>query len=294
MKPTLLILAAGMGSRYGGLKQIDPIGPHGEAIIDYSIYDAMGAGFGKIVFVIRHDLESSFRESIGRKVESQIAVEYAYQELNHLPMGFTLPLHRQRPWGTGHAVLVARDIIHEPFAVINADDFYGAISYKLLSDYLKTTQGNNYALVGFVLRNTLSKFGTVARGICQCNEQNFIHQVVEVTSIEPDGEQAKYLDEIGQPQRLSGNEVVSMNTWGFTPLIFEQLDCLFTEFLQAHGNEPKAEFYIPAAINTLIARGQAQVKVLPSQDSWFGMTYQEDKPHVMKSIQELTAKGLYP
>ncbi len=295
MKPTLLILAAGIGSRYGGLKQIDGIGPHGEAIIDYSVYDALRAGFGKIVFVIRHDIETDFREIVGRRVESKIAVEYAYQEL---PAGFTAPLNRQKPWGTGHAVLVAKEVIQEPFAVINADDFYGTTSFKLLSDYFgnlpSTALATDYALVGFVLRHTLSKFGTVSRGICYCDEQNFIRDIVEIVGIEAQADQAKYIDETWQTRWLTGNEVVSMNTWGFTPLIFEQLDQLFSQFLQARGHDLKAEFYLPMAVNALIASGQARVKMLPSQDAWFGMTYQEDKPHVRAGIQTLVAQGIYP
>lgn len=294
MKPTLLILAAGMGSRYGGLKQIDPIGPNGEAIIDYSIYDALRAGFGKLVFVIRRDIEAAFRAKIGQKFEAHVPVEYAYQELDMIPDGFSLPADRKKPWGTGHAILVSRAVIDEPFAVINADDFYGANAYQVLHDYLKERSMTNYALVGFVLRNTLSDHGSVARGICQLDEQQQIKTVVEITNIEKDGQRAKYVDEAGQPHHLSGDELVSMNMWGFTPTIFEQLEHHFKEFLVENINQPKAEFYIPSAANRLVANNQASIKVLSSRDSWFGMTYQEDKPTVIQSIRNLITQGHYP
>jgi len=297
MKPTLLILAAGIGSRYGGLKQIDPVGPNGETIIDYSVYDAIRAGFGKLVFVIRHDIELAFKASLGKKFEEYLPVEYVYQELEILPPGFTTPPNRKKPWGTGHAVLVAEPAIHEPFAAINADDFYGANSFKILADYLTTardTQVANYAMVGFVLRNTLSEFGSVARGICQRDSQNFLQHVVELTRIEKDGDRAKYTDDAGQVHPLSGNEVVSMNMWGFSLSIFNHLRRQFVEFLQAHGQEEKSEFFIPTIVNNLITQDQAQVKVLSSKDTWFGVTYQEDRPQVIRGIQHLITQGLYP
>ncbi len=293
IKPTLLILAAGMGSRYGGLKQIDPIGPNGEAIIDYSIYDAIQAGFGKLVFIIRPDIEAVFRETLGQKYEAHLPVAYVHQTLDLLPAGYTVPSERQKPWGTGHAVLVAEAAINEPFAVINADDFYGASAYKVMHAHL-TQSAADYALVGFVLRNTLSDYGTVSRGICEVDAQGYIKSVTEITKIEKDGQQARYVDEAGQTQILSGDELVSMNLWGFTPAIFAQLRDLFGEFLQKRGHEPKAEFYIPYAVNHLIAQQQAQAKILTSHDSWFGMTYQEDKPYVTRSIQALVEQGQYP
>lgn len=294
MKPTLLILAAGMGSRYGGLKQIDSVGPNGEAIIDYSIYDALRAGFGKLVFVIRRDIEAAFRAKIGQKFEAHVPVEYTYQALEMIPDGFSLPAERKKPWGTGHAILISRAVIHEPFAVINADDFYGANAYQVLHDYLKERSAANYALVGFVLRNTLSDYGSVARGVCQLDEQHQVKTVVEITNIEKNGQQAKYTDETGQTHHLSGDELVSMNMWGFTPTIFEQLAHHFHDFLVENIHQPKAEFYIPSAANRLIAENQASIKLLSSRDSWFGMTYQEDKPKVIQSIRDLITQGHYP
>lgn len=297
MVPTLLVLAAGIGSRYGGLKQIDPVGPNGETIIDYSIYDAIRAGFGRLVFVIRHEIETDFKELIGKKFEGRLAVDYVYQELDMLPDNFTLPSQRVKPWGTGHAILVAAGAIHEPFAVINGDDFYGATSFQRLSDYLQITRDHdlaNYAMVGFVLRNTLSEFGSVARGVCQVDEQNFLQHVVELTKIEKEGDRAKYTDAAGQIRPLTGNETVSMNMWGFTPSIFDHLRRQFIDFLRAHQDEAKAEFFIPTVVNTLVSQGQARVKVLSSQDSWFGITYQEDKPYVTRSIRHLINQGVYP
>ncbi len=300
MKPTLVVMAAGMGSRYGGLKQIDPIGPHGEAMLDYSIYDAIRADFGKIVFVIRHDIEAAFRQAIGHKFATHITVEYAFQELTNLPIGFTVPPDRQKPWGTGHAILMTADLVHEPFAVINADDYYGTSSYQIIRDHFQNlppkawSTSTDYALVGFTLRNTLSDFGTVARGLCQADSNNLIQTVTEITNIEKVGQQAKYTDAQGQPRTLSGDEMVSMNMWGFTPAIFPQLQQLFIEFLQTQVQQPKAEFYIPAAVTTLINRQQARAQILPSRDAWFGMTYQQDKPQVIQNIRTLIAQGVYP
>jgi UTP-glucose-1-phosphate uridylyltransferase len=294
MKPTLLILAAGMGSRYGGLKQIDSIGPNGETILDYSIYDAIRAGFGKVVFVIRHDIETAFRETISRKFETRLHVEYVYQELDKLPAGFSVPGGRQKPWGTGHAILVGQEQINEPFAVINADDFYGFDSYRIVSNFLTTNQDSDIALVGFILRNTLSEFGTVSRGICQDNN-GYIQTVVETTAIEKDGQHAKYVDNHGQTQSLTGDEIVSMNMWGFTPVIFDQLQHLFKDFLQTQFEDRATEeFYIPSAVTKLIAQNQARVELLRSQATWFGMTYQQDKSYVTEKIQYLIAEGVYP
>ncbi|MEM7348543.1 MAG: sugar phosphate nucleotidyltransferase [Chloroflexota bacterium] len=297
MKPTLVVLAAGIGSRYGGLKQLDPVGPHGEVIIDYSIYDAIRAGFGKVIFIIRHDIEADFKAIIGKKFEGRIPVEYAYQELDQLPDGFSVPPNRIKPWGTGHAVLAAQDLLHENFAVINADDFYGAGSYQALGSYLSTASDSdkaNYAMVGFILRNTLSEFGSVARGICHANEQGYLEDVVELTKIEKDGDGAKNTDEAGNIQPLTGDEVVSMNIWGFTPSAVDHFRRLFVKFLQNHRTEEKSEFFVPSAVNSLIAAGQAQAKVLTSDAAWFGVTYQEDKPHVVASIRGLIEAGVYP
>jgi UTP-glucose-1-phosphate uridylyltransferase len=297
-------MAAGISSRYGGLKQVDPVGPGGEAIIDYSIYDAIRAGFSKVVIVIRRDIEVAFRETISKTFEDKIAVEYAYQELNALPEKFIVAPNRQKPWGTGHAVWVAKEMINEPFAAINADDFYGRTSFKLLSDYLtqrptslETSADSspaNYAMVGFTLRNTLSDFGAVSRGVCQSNDQNFLQRIVEYNPIEKDGDGAKHFDQNNQIHSFSGDEIVSMNAWGFTPVIFDQLQAQFVNFLRAHGREQKSEFFLPTAVTRLIPSGQARVKVLPSTDQWFGITYQGDKPHVINKIKKLIDQGTYP
>jgi len=295
MKPTLLVLAAGMGSRYGGLKQLDQVGPSGETIIDYSIYDAIRAGFGKLVFIIRKDIEEPFKATIGKRYEGKIAIEYAFQELNKLPSGFSVPPQRQKPWGTGHAVLCARDVIREPFAVINADDFYGANGYRLLADCLsqaKDTDKANYCMCGFILRNTLSDNGTVSRGICK-TENGYLASVTETTKIERKGNAARNIEE-GAECDLTGDEIVSMNMWGFTPSLFVHLERLFIEFLKANGQKEKSEFYIPTVADTLIKEGKAEVKVMKSQDSWFGITYREDKDIVVNSIRALVAKGVYP
>ena len=295
MKPTLLVLAAGMGSRYGGLKQLDQVGPSGETIIDYSIYDAIRAGFGKIVFIIRKDIEAPFKETIGKRYEGKIAIEYAFQELNKLPSGFSVPPQRQKPWGTGHAVLCARDVIHEPFAVINADDFYGANGYQLLADYLNQAKDGakaDFCMCGFILRNTLSDNGTVSRGICKING-GCLASVTEMTKIERNGNAARNIED-GAQCDLTGDEIVSMNMWGFTPSLFEHLEKLFIEFLKVSGQKEKSEFYIPSVADALIKEGKAEVKVMASRDSWFGITYREDKDIVVNSIRALVAKGVYP
>jgi UTP-glucose-1-phosphate uridylyltransferase len=292
-KPTLLILAAGMGSRYGGLKQIDPVGPAGETIIDYSIYDALRAGFGKLVFVIRKDIEQQFREIIGARFEKRVAVEYVFQELDKLPPGFSLPAGRTKPWGTTHAILMAEQAIKEPFAAINADDFYGQQAYKLLANYL-TSGSSDYAMVGFILKNTLSDFGSVARGVSRTDAADYLTSVVEMMKIERDGAAAKNTDAEGNITKLTGDEAVSMNFWGFTPAVFPQLKTKFTEFLKKSGGELKSECYIPSTVNDLVVAGQAKVKVLRTNDSWFGVTYREDRPMVVESIRKLIAHGDYP
>jgi hypothetical protein len=286
-------MAAGMGSRYGGLKQIDPVGPTGETIIDYSIYDAMRAGFSKLVFVIRKDIEQAFKETVGARFEKRLPVEYVFQELDKLPAGFSIPAGRTKPWGTTQAVLMAADVIREPFAVINADDFYGAESYRVLAGHL-TSGTKDYAMVGFILRNTLSDFGSVARGVCRVNAQGYLETVQELTSIERDGDRAKNTDPAGNVTPLSGDEPVSMNMWGFTPEIFGQLRGVFHSFLERGGSELKTESYVPSAVNELVAAGKAQVKVLRSRDSWFGVTYREDRPRVVDSIGTLIQAGSYP
>jgi dTDP-glucose pyrophosphorylase len=292
MKRTLLILAAGMGSRYGGLKQIDPVGPAGETIIDYSVYDAMRAGFDQLVFVIRRDIESAFRETIGHRFEQRLAVKYVFQELDHLPPGIVLPPDRRKPWGTGHAILMAADAIREPFGVINADDFYGAQSFQLLATHLQTGPGN-YAMVGFVLRNTLSEFGSVARGVCQLKD-HCLGDVQEIVGIEKYGQAARYKNGDGKFHMLTGEEMVSMNMWGFNPGIFDHLRQQFLDFLNLHGADAKKEFYIPSVINALIRSGEKQVDVLPTRSAWFGVTYREDRPLVVAGINRLVRSGEYP
>jgi choline kinase len=280
IKPSLVILAAGMGSRYGGLKQIDPVGPHRELVIDYSVHDALRAGFGRVVCVIRRDIEKDFREAIGSRIEPRIDVRYVFQDK---------PEGRAKPWGTGHAVLAARDAVPGNFGVINADDFYGPSSYKLLAQALCEARDGaiaDYAMVGFSLRNTLSKHGTVARGICTLDANGFLTGVEEVTDIASDG---------GAGSRtFTGDEVASMNFWGFTPSIFPHLARQFDEFQRGRGQDPKAEMYLPAAVDQLIREGRARVRVLRSPDAWFGVTYQQDRPLVVEGIQELVRGGVYP
>jgi hypothetical protein len=292
MQPTLVVLAAGMGSRYKGLKQVDPVGPSGETIIDYSVFDAIRAGFGKLVFIIRKDIENDFKASIGDRFEKKIAVEYAFQELNYLPAGFSVPEGRTKPWGTGHALLMTKDQVKTPFAAINADDFYGRHSFQMLADHLRSGTGD-YAMVGFVLRNTLSEYGTVARGECRL-EGDYLKGVTELTSIERDGNAAKYTDDQGQKRSLTADEIVSMNMWGFTPAVYPDMERLFIRFLKKYGREPKREFYIPSAVNTLIVENGARVKVRRTTDTWFGMTYREDRPRVTDSIAQLIQQGVYP
>ena len=292
-KPTLLVLAAGMGSRYGGLKQIDPVGPAGETIIDYSIYDAMRAGFGKLVFVIRKDIEKDFREIVGKHFEQRIAVEYVYQELDKLPAPYALPAGRTKPWGTTHAILMAEDVVKENFAAINADDFYGQQAYKVLAQHL-ISGTPDYAMVGFILKNTLSDHGTVARGVSRVDGNDYLTNIVEMMKIDRDGSGAKDTGADGKITQLTGDEAVSMNFWGFTPALFPQIKVEFEKFLKRAGGEQKSECYIPATVGDLVTNGQAKCKVLRSGDSWFGVTYREDRPMVVESIRQLIAQGKYP
>lgn len=297
MKPTLLVLAAGIGSRYGGLKQIDPVGPTSEIIIDYSIYDAIRAGFGKVVFVIRKDIEETFRECIGSRFEAKIKTEYVFQEIEKLPSGFKVPEGRQKPWGTGHAILMAKDSVKEPFAVINADDFYGRCGYDVLAKELSksgTDSIDQYYMVGFKLENTLSEFGYVARGVCKTDSNGFLVEVVERTKIEKIADGAKFTDDEGRIIKLSGKEIVSMNMWGFTPSLFGHLEKHFAEFLEKNIGNLKAEFFIPTVVGDLVNTGKARVKVLESKDLWFGVTYREDKPVVVENIRKLINSGAYP
>ncbi|MCD4698744.1 MAG: nucleotidyltransferase [Bacteroidales bacterium] len=297
MKPTLLILAAGMGSRYGGLKQVDPVGPNGEAIIDYSIYDAIRTGYGKVVFVIRESFADAFKGTFNKKLEGKIEVEYVYQELDNIPEGIPVNPERTKPWGTGHAVLVAKNVINGPFVVINADDFYGPSSYQLLTDYFKViedSKGENYSMVGYGLEHTLSEHGHVSRGVCEKDKNDFLQTVVERTQIERiDGKIISQIDENTQME-LTGKEVVSMNTWGFAPSFFQYLESFFAEFIKENANNPKAEFYIPTVVNELINKGKITLKVLESKDMWFGVTYKEDKDSAVSSINALIKSGVYP
>jgi len=293
MKPTLLVLAAGMGSRYGGLKQIDAVGPHGETIVDYSIFDALRAGFGKVTFVIRGDIEQEFRKQVSSRFLGHIEVEHVFQELNKLPAGYAVPQGRSKPWGTTHAILMATDAIHEPFAAINADDFYGRNSFKLLADHLMS-EALDYAMVGFRLRNTLSEFGTVARGVCRLNGNESLQEIVELTRIERADSSIRNTDPRGEVTILTGDETVSMNCWGFAPNIFQLLEAGFRQFLERNGNDPKAECYIPTSVNEVVSSRKGKVKVLRTPDSWFGVTYREDRPRVIESIRELIQRGDYP
>jgi len=297
MKPVLFVLAAGMGSRYGGLKQLDGLGPNGETIMDYSIYDAERAGFGKVVFVIRESFEKDFREKILRKYENLIPVETVFQELDKLPKGFQLSKDRVKPWGTNHAVMMGKDVIKEPFLVINADDFYGRESYQIAGEYLQSLENkkNHYFMVGYRIGNTLSESGSVSRGICSTNKEGFLTSITERTYVirDKDGK-IKYKDENENLIELSENSPVSMNMWGFTTEYFDYSESLFIDFLTKNQDNPKAEMYIPRAIDCLIKKAQVQVKVLDTPSKWFGVTYAEDRASVVEKIAQLVAKGDYP
>ena len=298
MKPTLLILAAGMGSRYGGLKQIDPMGPNGETVLDYSAFDAIRAGFGKIVFVIRRDFEELFREKVGAKFTGRIPVEYAFQDINDLPEGFTVPEGRTKPWGTTHAMLAAQSVINEPCVMINADDFYGKDAFAVIAQHLATTAPANgksqYCMVGFKLSNTLSEHGSVARGVCVADANGLLTSVTEMTKIFKTDTGAENREVAGAYIPLTGNEPVSMNFWGFTPDFFGHLRAAFVEFLKERGTELTSECYVPFVVDSLIRGGQADVRVLPTTSKWFGVTYPDDKETVVASIKELTDSGEYP
>lgn len=296
MKPTLFVLAAGMGSRYGGLKQLDGLGPNGETIMDYSIYDAIKAGFGKIVFVIRESFEMDFREIVVNKFKNLIDVEIVFQDITNVPAGSQYNPEREKPWGTNHAVLMGKDVIKEPFAVINADDFYGQESFQVLADFLKDVAGkqNEYCMVGYHVGNTLSESGSVSRGVCVVDENGYLQNVVERTHIEEKAGAIIYIDEKGEEVTIPANTPVSMNMWGFTPDYFDYSWEYFKEFLAAKGQELKSEFYIPLAVNDLIVGKKAKCKVLDTTSKWFGVTYAEDRPQVVLKINELVRKGVYP
>lgn len=297
MKPTLLVLAAGMGSRYGSLKQIDPVGPSGETIIDYSIFDAVRAGFGKIVFIIRRSFEQDFKDVFVSKLEGHIPVEYVFQETDSIPEGVEISPERTKPWGTGHAVLMAKEVIHEPFAVINGDDFYGAGAFATMADYLKSltdSQQTQFALVGYQVGNTMSEHGTVSRGVCLGDKDDFLVSVTERTNIQYTRGGIAYQEADGTFVFLKPETLVSMNFWGFTPEYFTQTWPMFGDFVKTNSQSLKAEFYIPSAIDGLINQKLASVKVLRSNDRWFGVTYKEDKPLVIEKIAQLVKSGIYP
>jgi NDP-sugar pyrophosphorylase family protein len=285
---SLLVMAAGMGSRYGGLKQLDAVGPSGETIIDYSVYDAIQAGFNKVVFIIRKDFEDEFKSQITDKYTGKIQVEFAFQDLHDLPDGFTCPEGRNKPWGTGHAILAASDLIHEPFVAINGDDFYGRESFKIVADYY-LSGADDFSMVAFQLDKTLSTFGGVTRGLCTVKEGK-LDTVIETGELQRT-EQGVTSD---RNIKLDGSEPVSMNVWGFTPVLFKYLKDMFVEFLNDEGNELKSEYLIPSVVNDLIKSGREDVHVLRSASSWFGVTYKDDRPFVMGEIQKLIDRGTYP
>jgi len=295
--PALLIMAAGMGSRYGSLKQMDGLGPGGATIMDYSIFDALRAGFGKVVFVIRKSFADDFKAVFSEaRYQNKIAIEYVLQELDCIPPEFALNPERTKPWGTNHAVMMAASAIREPFAVINADDFYGRHAFAVLGEFLRTVVGksNNYCMVGYRLANTLSELGAVSRGICAPDAAGNLASVVERTHIERVGGAVKFKDENGNLQPLDENSIVSMNMWGFTPDYFTHSTQLFADFLRANGGNLKAEFYIPSVVNHLVASGTAKLKVLKTDSEWFGVTYPGDRPQVVEKLTQLIAKGEYP
>ena len=296
MPQTLVVLAAGMGSRYGGLKQIDPMGPSGETILDYSVFDALRAGFSKVVFIIRPDFEADFRNNVSSKFEHLVDVEYAFQTLDKLPSGWSVPAGREKPWGTTHAILCASDVVKENFAVINADDFYGQESYAVLNEELSGIDSfaNTFSMVGFTLRNTLSDHGSVARGVCTTSENGLLTHIDEMTNLSREGSGALYTREDGSVLNLTGDEPVSMNMWGFTPRLFDHLDRVFQEFLRTSGTELKSECFIPLTVGQLITEKHVTCKVLRSNSTWFGVTYKEDKEIVQGSIAALVEKGKYP
>ncbi|MBE6762289.1 MAG: nucleotidyltransferase [Ruminococcaceae bacterium] len=285
---TLVVMAAGMGSRFGGLKQLEPIGANGEVLLDYSVYDAQKAGFNKVVFVIKHAIEKDFRELVGKRIEKKIDVDYAFQELDKLPSGFTVPADREKPWGTGHAVLCCKEFVNQPFAAINADDFYGASAYRQINNCL-AKQSGDYCMVGFRLKNTLTDNGTVARGVCETNSSNHLTNITEITNIKD----CAYEDENGKKIILPPDTVVSMNMWGFTTDLFGYLEEGFNKFLTEKINVPKSEYFLPFQIDELIKKGEKQVEVLVAEDKWYGMTYKEDKPVVKAAISEMTKNGQY-
>ena len=285
---TLVVMAAGMGSRFGGLKQMEPVGPNGEVILDFSAYDAIKAGFTKIVFVIKHEIEADFKAIVGNHIAEKIKVEYAFQEVNDLPEGFTCPADRTKPWGTAQAILSCKGIVNEPFAVVNADDYYGKTAFKKVADFLRE-DGNDYAMVGFRLENTLTENGYVSRGVCEI-EDGILTSVTERTKILD----CKFTEDDGATwEQLSPDSVVSMNLWGFKPDLFGYIEEGFKAFLTEEINVPKSEYYLPTVVSQLIDNGEKQVKVLVAEDKWYGVTYKEDKPNVVAALTQMVNNGLY-
>ena len=300
-KPVLVVMAAGMGSRYGGLKQVDPVGNHNQLIIDYSIYDARRAGFETVVFVIKHEIEDTFKAAIGDRLSKVINVKYAYQQLDDLPEGYSVPEERVKPWGTAHAILAARKVVDGPFAVVNADDYYGPEGFKKIYDYLESHPDQpgcyEFAMVGYLLGNTVTENGHVARGICEEDSENYLTRVTERTRIEKDGADARFTEDDGATwTQLSRNSIVSMNLWGFTESFLKEAEARFPAFLdKALAENPlKGEYFLPSVVTQLLEEKKARVKVLRSTDKWYGVTYREDKPVVVNAIAEMTANGLYP
>ncbi len=299
-KPVLVVMAAGMGSRYGGLKQMDPMDDYGHVILDFSVYDAMLAGFEKVIFIIKKENEALFRQRIGDRMSKKIKVEYAYQELHNLPEGFEVPAGREKPFGTGHAVLSCKDKVHGPFAVINADDFYGRGAFQMIYDYLDSNEEKDmyqFAMVGYLLKNTLTENGHVARGVCQVDDQGFLTDIHERTRIEKHGDSPAYTEDEGKAwEKLPDGTIVSMNLWGFSAGMMGELEKGFPVFLQDNlkKNPLKCEFFLPFAVEELMEEGKAKVKVLKSEDRWYGVTYQEDKGIVMQAISDFKKKGVYP
>ena len=298
MSLSLLILAAGMGSRYGSLKQLDQMGPSGETVMDYSVFDALRSGFDRVIFVIRRDFEEEFKNVIGKRYEGKVKIEYAFQDKNDLPGNFKCPEGREKPWGTGHAVYAARHLLNEPFAVINADDFYGRDSYKQLAEYLSNPPAPGKVrgcIASFILSNTLSENGSVSRGICSDDGKGHLTKVVENTKIyrRADGKVVSLMED-GTEVELTGNEPASMNSWGFMPEMVNEIEKLFIEFLNARGTELKSEFYLPGVVDSLINSGKAEIAMRYSKDSWFGVTYKEDRPFVQAALKRLVDSGAYP
>ena len=299
LRPTLVVMAAGMGSRYGGLKQIDPVGSSGEIIIDYSIHDALIAGFSKVVFIITKEIEEAFRERIGYRIEKLVDTEYVFQSVEDVPASFEVPQDRKKPWGTAHAVMSCRNVVNTPFAVINADDFYGQSSFQILYNFLSKVDFQSdiyqYCMVGFKLENTLTEHGHVARGVCTVDIDGYLQGINERTKIQKCNDGAKYTEDGEAWVAIPEGSTVSMNTWGFAPSIFKELDVRFLYFLKSsRDNIQKAEYFLPTVVDNLILEDKACVKVLPSHERWYGVTYQQDKPIVKQAINDLILKGIYP